>query len=76
MRLGKEGVVRMLVSLDDHGKVLQAKVTGKAGYGLDQAALEAVHSRCQFAPARDGSGHAVSALIEHLFAFRIADFRH
>jgi TonB family protein len=75
MSRGKEGVVRMLVSLDEHGDVVQAKVTGSVGFGLDEAALDAVRTRCRFSPARNGRGQPVPALVEHLFSFRIADFR-
>jgi TonB family protein len=76
MRLGRQGIVRMLISLDEHGRVLQAKVIGKAGFGFDESAVQAVKSRCVFAPARDAFGRPMPALIEHLFYFRIGDFRH
>ena len=75
MSRGKEGVVRMLVSLDENGDVVKAKVTGSVGFGLDEAALDAVRTRCRFSPARNARGQRVPALVEHLFSFRIADFR-
>ncbi len=72
---GKEGVVRMLVSLDENGHVVQATVTGAVGFGLDEAALDAVRTRCRFVPARNNRGQPVPSLVEHLFTFRTADFR-
>jgi TonB family protein len=71
---GKEGVVRMRVVLDEHGNVVEATVTGSVGFGLDEAALEAVHTHCRFAPARDARGEPIPSVVEHLFAFRIGDF--
>ncbi|HEX4462993.1 MAG TPA: energy transducer TonB, partial [Polyangia bacterium] len=72
MRARHEGVVRMIISLDERGHVLQAKVTQRAGFGLDEKALEAVKTRCRFNPARDSDGRAVSTLVDHWFAFHIA----
>ena len=71
MKSGQEGTVRMLVSIDEEGHVLQAKLTRHVGFGLDEAALTAVKTHCRFMPARDADGHAVPALVEHLFAFRL-----
>lgn len=72
---GKEGVVRMLVSLDENGHVVQATVTGSVGFGLDEAALDAVRTHCHFVPARNNRGQPVPSLVEHLFTFSTADFR-
>ncbi|HEX4461791.1 MAG TPA: TonB family protein, partial [Polyangia bacterium] len=71
---GKEGVVRMRVVLDEHGDVVEATVTGSVGFGLDEAALDAVHTHCRFSPARNARGEPIPSVVEHLFAFRIADF--
>ncbi|HEX4462428.1 MAG TPA: energy transducer TonB, partial [Polyangia bacterium] len=68
-----EGTVHMLVSIDEEGRVLQAKLTEHVGFGLDEAALTAVKSRCRFTPARDADGNPVPALIEHLFVFHLIE---
>jgi TonB family protein len=72
MRSRHEGVVRMILSLDERGHVLQAKVTHRAGFGLDETALAAVQTRCRFLPARDEAGQPVSTLVDHWFLFHIA----
>ncbi len=71
MRSHREGVVRLILSLDERGQVLQAKVTHRAGFGLDETALAAVKTRCRFLPARDNSGRPVSTLVDHWFVFHI-----
>ena len=73
MRSRHEGVVRMILSLDERGHVLQAKVTHRAGFGLDETALAAVQTRCRFLPARDEAGQPVSTLVDHWFRFHIAE---
>lgn len=45
-----EGVVVMEVLIDDKGKVRQAKVLEGPGYGLNEAALEAIY-KFEFSPA-------------------------
>ena len=45
-----EGVVRVQVTVDETGKVLQARVLSGLGYGLDEAAIEAAKNMV-FTPA-------------------------
>ncbi len=40
-RLGIEGMVRLKLSIDETGKVVQAKVVERAGHGFDEAAAKA-----------------------------------
>ncbi len=49
-RMNKEGVVKLEVAIDAGGQVMDAKVIAGAGYGFDEAALEAV-TNAKFAAA-------------------------
>ncbi len=52
-RLGLEGTVRILVSLDQNGKVISARVVSSSGYGmLDESALKAIRAAF-FEPAKE-----------------------
>ena len=50
-KAGIEGTVRLRLWLDAQGKVQQVRVQRKAGYGLDEAAAEAI-VRFKFRPAK------------------------
>ena len=52
-RLGKEGTVVLKLFLDAAGEVASVEVLQTPGYGLDEAAREAVR-RSRFRPARAG----------------------
>jgi len=52
-RAGIEGTVRLRLWLDAEGKVQRVRVVRQAGYGLDEAAQEAI-MRFKFRPARKG----------------------
>lgn len=62
-----EGVVRLKVTIDWSGKVVAAKVISGLGYGLDEAALEAV-KRFRWKPATK-NGEAVSTEITYAYRF-------
>ncbi len=73
--LNKEGIVRLRVTLDAGGKVRDAVVIGKAGYGFDEAAVQAVLTRCRFTAALDHDGQPTRFVIDdYRFYFRFADF--
>jgi protein TonB len=55
-KAGMEGSVRLRLWIDAQGKVQQVRVLRKAGYGLDEAAQEAI-KRFQFKPAKKGGKH-------------------
>ncbi len=57
-RLGKEGKVVLRLFIDEHGKLLSVEVIEKAGYGFDEAAVDAVRASA-FRPARL-NGHSVA----------------
>jgi TonB family protein len=50
-RLGKEGKVVLRLFIDEHGRLLNVEIVEKAGYGFDEAAIEAVKAS-SFQPAR------------------------
>jgi TonB family protein len=50
-RLGKEGKVVLRLLIDEHGKLVSVELIEKAGYGFDEAAIEAVKASA-FRPAR------------------------
>ncbi len=45
-----EGLVRVVVTIDESGKVIAARVLSGLGYGLDEAAIDAA-KKCTFEPA-------------------------
>lgn len=74
--LNKEGDVRMRVTLDATGRVRQAQVLRKAGYGFDEAAVESVLRRCHFTAALDRRGKPTAFVIDdYHFYFILEDFR-
>lgn len=62
-----EGVVRLKVTIDWTGKVIAARVVSGLGYGLDEAALEAV-KRFRWKPATK-NGEPVSTEITYAYRF-------
>jgi protein TonB len=71
-RAGIEGKVRLRVALDARGHVTSARVLRGLGYGLDQAAVEALTHRCRFTPAIAADGRPVPFVIEsYTFDFEL-----
>jgi protein TonB len=62
-----EGTVRLRVTVDNTGRVVDVKVLNKLGYGLDEAAREAI-KHMKFKPATKG-GEAVSTTITYNYTF-------
>lgn len=54
LRLGLEGRVVLLLTIDEAGRIAEARVTEDPGHGFGQAALASVRRRCRFEPARRG----------------------
>jgi periplasmic protein TonB len=63
----RDGVVVILLDIDDQGRVTRAAVRRSAGHGFDEAALAYVR-RLRFRPARAG-GLAVTSTIEWTVQF-------
>src|ERR1700722_11617697 len=64
-----EGKVGLEVVVDDTGSVVSAKVTGPAGHGFDEAALDAVR-RFSFAPARQ-NGTPIRSTLQLSYEFHL-----
>jgi len=67
-RLGIEGVVDLKLGIDEKGKVVQVKVTQRAGHGFDEAALKAM-KQCKFEPAVSSDGRPVPSSIPYRYRF-------
>jgi periplasmic protein TonB len=71
-RLGLEGEVRLRVSLDESGRVVEVKVVSGLGHGLDEAAVNAIKNRCRFTPAFATDGKPVPFVIPaYVFRFEL-----
>lgn len=57
-RFGKEGKVVLRLSIDEHGRLVSVEIIEKAGYGFDEAAIDAVRASI-FRPAKL-NGHPVA----------------
>ncbi|MBK7859226.1 MAG: energy transducer TonB [Archangiaceae bacterium] len=66
-RAGIEGTVRLRITVDFEGHVTEVKVLSGPGYGLDEAAREAI-KRFKFKPALK-AGEAVSTTITYNYTF-------
>jgi protein TonB len=66
-RAGIEGTVTLTITVDLDGKVIAAKLLTGPGYGLNEAALEAIR-RFRFKPAIK-NGEAVSTEMKYAYTF-------
>ena len=66
-KAGVEGTVRLRITVDFEGRVVEVKVLSGPGYGLDEAAREAIR-RFKFRPAMK-AGEAVSTTITYNYTF-------
>jgi len=66
-RAGVEGTVRLRITVDFEGHVTEVKILSGPGYGLDEAAREAL-KRFKFKPAMK-AGEAVSTTITYNYTF-------
>lgn len=57
-RLGREGKVVLRLFIDEHGRLVSVEIIEKAGYGFDEAAMDAVKAS-SFLPAKV-NGHPVA----------------
>jgi TonB family protein len=68
-QLGIEGKVKLRLGIDRLGRVRWARVIKSAGYGLDEAATQAL-SRSKFKPARTCDGRSVDQVIPWIYTFQ------
>jgi len=66
-RAGVEGTVTLSITIDPEGKVVAAKIVSGPGYGLNEAARDAI-KRFRFKPAIKG-GEAVSTEMKYAYTF-------
>ena len=66
-RAGIEGTVTLSITIDNEGKVVAVKILKGPGYGLDEAARDAIR-RFRFKPAVKG-GEAVSTEMKYAYTF-------
>src|SRR5262249_19119472 len=64
-----EGTVGLELTIDETGKVTDARVTSQAGHGFDEAALVA-SKQFTFEPARE-NGVAVRSVVEFNYEFHL-----
>jgi TonB family protein len=70
--LGIQGDVRLRVSLDERGRVVEATVLSGLGHGLDAEAVRALQHRCRFKPAIGSDGQPVPfVIVPYVFHFEI-----
>lgn len=67
-----EGVVRMLLTVSEDGRVTNVKVLSGPAFGLQEAA-HAVAKKLWFLPATDENGHGKISEVEHEVVFRLTD---
>jgi periplasmic protein TonB len=68
-RLGIEGRVQLRVGVDRQGNVRWTRVIKSAGYGLDEAAKQAL-ARSKFRPAHSCDGRVVDQVIPWTYTFQ------
>jgi protein TonB len=69
-RLGFEGVVVMMITIDETGKIADVRVVEDPGHGLGPAAAESFRRHCRFEPGRRGS-EAVATSVRFKFRFEL-----
>ena len=69
LREGRGGAVLLELTVTVDGTVIDAVVVEEAGYGFDQAALDAI-SRYRFEPALDANGTPANARIRFRYTFK------
>jgi len=65
-----EGTVRLSLGIDHDGKLREIKVLRKLGYGLDEAAVNAVR-KFKWKPAIGNDGKTVAFRIQYSYTFRL-----
>lgn len=69
-RLGKTGVVVLMLTIDAEGGLIDVEVLKKSGHGFDEAAIAAVESSLFMAARRDGKPFACKAMLPVRFKLR------
>ncbi len=69
-RLGFEGVVVLSLTVDESGRIVDARVVEDPGHGLGPAAQGSIRRHCRFEPARRG-GDAVATTLRFKVRFEL-----
>lgn len=69
-RAGREGTVVLRLSIDETGRLAEARVVNGAGYGFDEAALAAARASSYRPALRDGRGVAADVRFSVRFTLR------
>lgn len=69
-RAGREGLVVLRLSIDETGRLAEARVVNGAGYGFDEAALAAARASSYRPALRDGRGVASDVRFSVRFTLR------
>jgi protein TonB len=69
-RLGVEGVVVLMLSIDETGKIVDARVVDDPGHGMGPAAAALVRRGCRFEPGRVG-GTTVATSLRYKVRFEL-----
>jgi protein TonB len=70
LRLGVEGPVVLVLTIDETGAIVDARVVGDPGHGLGPAAVRSVRRFCRFEPARRG-GEPVATTLRFTVRFEL-----
>ncbi len=70
LRLGIEGLVVLVLTVDEKGAIADGRVVEDPGHGLGPAALASVRRHCRFEPARRG-GEAVATSFRYKVRFEL-----
>jgi len=67
-----EGEVALQLVIGSDGRVKDAQLIQKIGYGIDELALVAI-KQSTFDPAEDSDGNAIEGRVIHRYSFRFSD---
>jgi len=70
LRLGIEGLVVLVLAVDETGAIVDARVVEDPGHGLGAAAARSVRLHCRFEPARRG-GEPVATSFRYKVRFEL-----
>lgn len=70
LRLGIEGLVVLVLTIDETGAIAEARVVEDPGHGLGPAAVSSVRRHCRFEPARRG-GEPVATSFRYKVRFEL-----
>jgi protein TonB len=68
-RMGIGGRVHLKIGVDRHGNVRSARVIGRVGYGMDEAALKAIWLH-KFHPSKNSKGEPVDSVLTYDIVFQ------